>query len=242
MSSPWLPSSALRYGTEVLSTHESESRSWGWAEVFLAMQLLWGLLLFVPGIQSYRTVVRAVPYIVSGGALVYYFRQAKGEPLHDSSKWLVLSLALLLLNLLHETSHWGAGLAQIVFQICIVAPAFWMGRSVRTAEQMGRVVWIIFVASALASVLGILQVYFPKQFLPPEFSGLARSLNPEFLHALSYVGADGRQIIRPPGLSDMPGGAAVAAMITTVLGLTLAFRDRHAFLVRAGVPRRRSLE
>jgi hypothetical protein len=76
-------------------------------------------------------------------------------------------------------------------------------------------------------------VYFPERFLPPEFSVLARSLNPEIIHALTYTGADGREIVRPPGLSDMPGGAAVAGMMTMMLGLSLGLGRGTRWLVRA---------
>ena len=234
MSNRWPQSSVLTYDlpADAYSTAANEE-SWGWAEVFIAMQLLWGLLMFVPGIQAYRTVVRAMPYVVSGVALAYYFRNGKGDRLPDSTKWLVGSFVLLLLNLLHESAHWFAGIAQVVFQICISAPVFWMARSVRSEAQIRRVVWILFGASALGSVVGILQVYFPERFLPPEFSVVARSLNADIIDAMTYVGADGREIIRPPGLSDLPGGAAVSGMMTMILGLSLAVRKEERWIVRA---------
>ena len=234
MSSPWLPSSALTYDVGVCGDHtKTRDESWGWAELFIGMQLLWGLLMFVPGIQANRIVVRAMPYVVSGGAIIYYFRHATAERLPDSTKWLVLAFVLLFLNLLHESAHVLAGLAQVVFQVCIAAPAFWMARSVRSESQLQRVVWMVFAASALGAVLGVLQVYFPERLLPPEFSVLARSLNPDVIHSLTYIGADGREIVRPPGLSDMPGGAAVAGMMTMVLGLALALGRDSRWIVRA---------
>jgi len=137
------------------------------------------------------------------------------------------------LNMLHETAHMVAGAAQIVFQLCIAAPAFWMSRSVGSESRLRRFVWVVFVGSALGAALGILQVYFPERFLPPEFSTLARSLNPNIIHSLTYIGADGREIVRPPGLSDMPGGAAVAGMMTMVLGLSLGLGHRVSLIVRA---------
>ena len=70
-------------------------------------------------------------------------------------------------------------------------------------------------------------------FLPPEFSVLARSLNPEMIHSMTYIGAEGREIVRPPGLSDMPGGAAVAGMMTMVLGLSLGLVRGERWIVRA---------
>src|SRR5688572_16440931 len=235
MSSPWLRSNPLTY--DFRGDHEVASVTddqWlGFAEAFIAMQLLWGVFLFIPGAQAFRTVVRATPYLVSGGAIIYYFRHATGQRLPSSTNWLTLSLVLLLLNLLHETAHFFAGLAQVVFQACIAAPVFWIPRSVRNQAHIRRLIWIVFVSSAVGSVLGILQVYFPERFLPPEFSVLARTLNPDMIHSLTYVGAEGREIVRPPGLSDMPGGAAVAGMMTMVLGLALGLGRGERWIVRA---------
>ena len=112
-----------------------------------------------------------------------------------------------------------AGLAQIVFQISIAAPMFWVARMVRSPERLARLLWIIFAASFVSAARRCPAGLLPRWFLPPEFSALARSLNPAIVDALSYVGPDGRSIIRPPGLSDLPGGAAVAGLTTVVLGI-----------------------
>jgi hypothetical protein len=205
---------------------------WGWPELFIALQLLWGLALFIPGAQAYRTIIRAMPYVMSGAALVFYFRGGREQSLPASTTWLVVSFGLLLLNLLHETAHWVAGSAQIVFQICISAPVFWMAKAVRTDARLQRVLWVFFIASALGATVGVLQVYFPKQFLPPEFSALAQSLNPNVVQSLTYVGANGREIVRPPGLSDLPGGAAVSGMMSMILGLTLGLGRHRRWYVR----------
>ena len=209
----------------------SGDEQWGWAEVFIALQLVWGLVLFLPGAQDYRVYIRALPYVISGATLVYYFRRPTGEPLSTSTKWLLASFALLLLNLLHPTTHLVAGIGQIVFQVSIAAPAFWMARAIRSERRLTTFLWVLFASNLLASGVGILQVYFPETFLPSEFSVLARTLNPNIVSSLTYEGANGRAIIRPPGLSDMPGGAAVAAMMTMVLGLSLMSRHQH-WLVR----------
>jgi hypothetical protein len=207
--------------------------SWGWPELFIAIQLLWGAVLFLPGAQGYRLYIRALPYVVSGAALVYYFRRATGEPAPASARWLVACFALLTLNLLQSTTHLVAGVGQIVLQICIAAPAFWMSRAVRDEARLEMLVWVFFASSFIGSTMGILQVYFPDLFLPPEFSQLAQTLNPDIVSSLTYVGADGRPIIRPPGLSDIPGGASAAGMMTVILGLTLAAQRQRTWLVKA---------
>ena len=211
----------------------TEDERWGWAEAFLLLQFLWGIALFVPGMQPYRTYVRALPYVASLAALVFYFRRPTGEALHGSSRWLVASLAIMVLNLLHPTTHSAAGVAQVIFQLSIIAPALWMTRAVRSEVKLARLLWVAFASSALSSAIGVLQVYYPAQFLPPEFSALGREINPDLVSSLTYIGADGREIVRPPGLSDLPGGAAVAAMLTMALGVVLAFRHNTTVAVRA---------
>jgi len=226
-ASPFIRSRAVAFAPA------SRDERWGWAEIFVAIQLLWGIALFVPGAQGYRTYIRALPYVISVVSLVYYFRRETGEPLARCAKWLLVSCGLLLVNLLQPTTHMLAGVGQIVFQISIAAPAFWMARAIRSERRLTLVLWVLFASGFIASAVGILQVYFPERFLPPEFSVLAQTLNPDVVSSLTYVGADGRHIVRPPGLSDMPGGAAVAAMMTMVLGLTLAMRREQSWIARA---------
>jgi hypothetical protein len=109
--------------------------------------------------------------------------------------------------------------------VAIAAAVFWTARNWITAERLERLLLLVFGASFLSAAVGLLQVYYPATFMPPEFSRLALSMNADIVGALSYIGADGRQIIRPPGLSDLPGGAAVAATVTTLLGFAFATRS-----------------
>jgi hypothetical protein len=199
----------------------TDDNRWGWVELFIGIQLLWGALLFMPGMQPFRVYIRALPYVASLAALVYYGFQASGGRLSASGRWLVAAFALLALNLLHGSTHLMAGLAQVVFQVTIAAPMFWMAPSVRSETKLHRLVVVMFAASFASAAVGVLQAYYPDQFLPPEFSALARSLNPDYVDALTYVGADGRVIVRPSGLSDLPGGAAISGLVTVILGVAL---------------------
>jgi hypothetical protein len=126
------------------------------------------------------------------------------------------------LGLSHQSAALEAGLAQCVFQLAIAAPLFWAGKIVSSETQLRRVLWLIFLANAASASLGVLQAYAPERFLPPEFSALALRLNPAAVEAVTYQGPDGRDIVRPPGLTDLPGGAAVAGMFAGFLGLALS--------------------
>jgi hypothetical protein len=165
-----------------------------------------------------------VASLVALGACV---RSGGTETRAPGAPWLFAALVLLVANLVHVSTSFTAGIAQIVFQLAIAAPVFWGGRMWITATRLERLVWLIFAANLVSAVLGLLQVYYPDQFLPPEFSSLALQMNPDFINALTYTGASGQVIIRPPGLSDLPGGAAIAGTIAALLGFAFAVRTER---------------
>jgi hypothetical protein len=211
-------------------------------EVFIAVQYCSSALLLIPGTQPMRIVVRTLPYIFSL-AMLYLIRNThKGtQKMPPGGMLLILALVILGINLLHPYTDLSAGTAQVVFQLSIAAPLIWSARLRLDQPRFNRLVWLIFLFSAASSVLGLLQVYYPDTFMPPEFSAQAIRMNPDTVEALSYIGANGQFITRPPGLTDMPGGAAVGAVTAAMLGLTFgaqagqSWYKRVAYFVLAGV-------
>jgi hypothetical protein len=236
------------------ATAAEERPAWGWIEVFVAIQYLSTALLFLPGAQSFRFAIRALPYVTSLGTLALIglksppkkklrtdrgIRQdrtknsltndtakAEGDP-PPCRKLLLAALLLLVVGLAHPLTEFPSGPAQVVFQLCIAAPLFWAWKMVKTTAHLNRLVWLVFFTNALSVIVGLLQVYHPESFMPPEFSRVALSLNPTRVEEMSYIGSDGKTIIRPPGLSDVPGGASVAGMTVGFLGIVLASQPRN---------------
>jgi hypothetical protein len=68
--------------------------------------------------------------------------------------------------------------------------------------------------------MGIAQVYRPDTFRPPKIALF--EINPEFEGGVSIETDDGRRILRPPGLTDSPGGAAISGLICCAIGLAVA--------------------
>lgn len=206
---------------------------WPWMEVFLCIQFLWGALLFIPGSQAYRPIIRALPYVSSFGLLVLYVP----APFHARHPWgarfILGAMSLLAVNLLHTTTQLYAGVAQWVFQLTIAAPVFWACKCIRSGKQLERMLLLTLVLNAASAGLGVLQVYYPDRLMPPQFSTLGLQMNDAYVDSQTYVGNDGRLIVRPPGLSDMPGGAAVAGGFAAVLGLALSLRARSALRLAA---------
>ena len=198
-----------------------------WIEIFVAVQFLWGALIFIPGAQQYRGFIRALPYVSSVGMLGLYTLKRTRESMPRSAGLVIGALLLLVFNLLHPSSQLNAGLAQRVFQLSIAAPLFWAHKSVRSPALVERLLVLIFAMNALSAGLGVLQVYFPERFMPSEFNSLGFQLNQYYLDGLTYEGSDGRYIVRPPGLTDQPGAAATAGAFTAILGLGLLLRRRQ---------------
>ncbi len=242
-----------------------EAPPWGWIEIFLIAQLLSPALLFLPGSQALRPIIRGMPYAssiamwiilymksqkrkkgkttdeetensesTSSGAKVAKRRNRKrrkgkaeplstGEMLGDIQKWIKYSLFVLAAGLLlHPDSLFVSGAGYFLFHLSIAAPIFWVQDSVKSGRHLNRIVWIIFASHLLSAEVGALQIYYPDRFMPPEFTQLGTEMNADYVESLSYQGADGEYIIRPPGLTDMPGGAAISGMFIGFLGVTLA--------------------
>lgn len=206
--------------------------AWGWLELFVLVQVLWGVLLFMPGSQAYRFYIRGFPYVASLIALGACLRAGAADRSVPGAQWILASLALLVAGLAHPATWLVSGIAQVVFQLSIAAPIFWTARTWLTSERLERVLLLVFGANFLGAAVGLLQVYYPDTFMPPEFSRLALRMNADIVGALTYIGADGREIVRPPGLSDVPGGAAVSATVTALLGFAFATRAQESYLRR----------
>jgi hypothetical protein len=206
--------------------------SWGWLELFVLSQVFWGVLLFIPGSQSFRFYIRAFPYLTSLLAIVACARSSSTNTKVPGSGWILAALVLLVANLVHEETWFKAGVAQVVFQLAIAAPVFWAARMWLPSSRMERLILLIFAGHCLSAVLGLLQVYYPAIFMPPQFSTMAFQMDKDFVASLSYVGAGDRSIIRPPGLSDLPGGAAISGTFVALIGFALAVRQDQARVQR----------
>lgn len=233
--------SAVATRAEAVGTPE-RANGRGWLELFVAVQYCSTALLLIPGTQPLRIFVRALPYVLSLAMLYLIGNAYRGrQRLPPGGLLLGSALVLLAINLLHPSTDLSAGVAQVVFQLSIAAPLFWASRLRLDQARFNWILWLMFVFNAASAVLGLLQVYYPGTFMPPEFSAQALEMNPAIVEALSYRSAAGQIITRPPGLTDMPGGAAVGALITALLGLvfgsqaSLNWYRRAAYFGLAGL-------
>lgn len=215
--------SAIRRGTLPARTADFASREaapsrWGFPEFFVISQTVLPALLYLPGTQPLRVLIRISPYAISLGALGWwYHHRDKASRSHPAGGWLLAAVAYLVLMIFHPTTNTLlAGAAQTALYLAVLAPLFWASNVVRDPKQLWRLLAIILVCNGINAVVGILQVYDPDHWLPKEYSVIATAVcgNP-----LAYVGKDGQQIVRPPGLSDSPGAVCGPAATAALLGL-----------------------
>lgn len=200
---------------------------WGKAEWFIVVLFISSGLLLVPGTQPLRIVIRAAPYLMSLGMLLLYPRP-RDERLPPGGMLLVLAMLLLAVEMFHPNTAYPAGLAQLVMQLSIAAPIFWGARAVSSLARLNRVIWVVLLVNGISVTVGLLQVFFPERLMPPELSIIV----PESLSQLTYYLPNGRQFVRPPGLSDLPGGSAIAGMMTVLLGCAMGVQPRQKTIVR----------
>lgn len=205
-----------------MTTHREP---WGAPELFIISQTVLPAMLYVPGTQPFRLPLRVGAFLISFGLLVYwYFRRPheQNDTPHPARPWITAMLVLVGLMIFHpSTSTLAGGLASLGLYVCVVAPLYWAPGMVRTPTRLRRVMALLLVCNGLNASVGVLQVYDPERWLPDEFSRVVTE-SEMGLGAVSYEGRDGRQVVRPPGLFDTPGGVAGPGAYAALLGLIFA--------------------
>jgi hypothetical protein len=193
---------------------------WGMPELFVISQTLLPALLYAPGTQAIRLPIRIAAFATSLLALGWWLlHRTRHMPAHPAQRWLIAAMLYLAAMVVHPlTNNLTAGIAHVMLYLAVCAPVFWAPALVRDRVQVERLLWLLLLCNGLNSVVGVLQVYDPAQWMPDEFS--RQVVNSRYgLQTLTYIGPNGERIVRPPGLFDSPGAVAGPAMLATLLGV-----------------------
>jgi hypothetical protein len=197
---------------------------WGLAEAFILSQTVLPGLLYLGGTQPIRIPLRVGAFAVSLLALLYRPVHGTKPPPHPAQPWLLFCIAYLALMTFHpDTATRWCGLAQVMLYLAVAAPSFWAPRLVRDARRLDRLLFLLLLCNGVNAVVGVMQVYDPSSWLPAEFSTQALRT---YDQPDAYEGPDGRLIVRPPGLSDLPGAVCGPAASAALLGLGFAVKER----------------
>ena len=188
----------------------------GWIFLYVAVQIACNLALIVPALSPARVVARSLSFGVSLLALML----VPGSPFtrHPVRKWLGGVVVVLLLSALNpEGDEPAAILVHAAFYVAVFAPVFWVARLNCSAKSLGYVLVAIWLYSTASAVVGVLQAYYPGRFLPS--AGFYAEYGPKNVAKLMIRLANGTTIPRPPGLTDVPGGAVGGSFYAVLLGI-----------------------
>jgi hypothetical protein len=196
-----------------------------WVFAFVLTELAAQISLLFDAVAPARVVIRIAAFVGSLGLL--FLLQSKSSSMHPSWRLALVVLFILGLSIFHpETSSAWAGLAAIFLHAAIFGPIFWVPRlriDVKTVRRLFLLFWAFNTASAF---FGALQVYYPGRFQPAVSRFLVDS---GAVQGLEISLADGTRVLRPMGLSDSPGGAAVAGMYCVLLGTAFLLDVRRSW-------------
>jgi hypothetical protein len=199
-------------------TVTASAGGWGFAELFVISQTALPALLYLPGTQAFRLGIRFSAFAISLAALAWYLMNGSRPRSHPAVKGVITIVMLLGVMLAHpSTPSLVGGIAHIAVYVAVLAPVFWAPAFVRSPEQFARLMGLLLICSGVNSLVGVLQVYDPATWMPAELSRVitdgAVGLGP-----VTYIGPNGQEVIRPPGLFDTPGAVAGPGMFAALLG------------------------
>lgn len=195
-----------------------------WLHIFMLSQFVLQILLLIPEIADYRTIVRIA---VFGLSLVFLVKIPKVGLKHPAKPWAIVVLCIMALQFFWHPylSSVPAGAAQCAMYLAILAPLFWVSRLDLNERDFRWLLYILWTFHALSSIVGVLQIYFPDLV---QFAVSSR------IEGNVYEGdnlritlASGLNIYRPSGLTDLPGGAATSGFYALLLGTGIALQARN---------------
>ncbi|HEX6367301.1 MAG TPA: hypothetical protein VF006_00130 [Longimicrobium sp.] len=188
-----------------------------WVPAFIVFQLVCQLVLIMGDIGWARMIVRMAAF---GASLALVFGLRGRGSAHPAAGPAVLALAVLGICVFHpETRGLEAGVAQVGLYAAVLGPLFWVPRLTSIDLRMlRRAVVILWVFHTFSAGIGVLQVYRPGTFQPP-ISAVIESKGQDYIESLKITTATGQRVLRPMGLTDVPGGAAISGLYAVLLGV-----------------------
>jgi hypothetical protein len=208
-------------------SYNARKSEWGWLQAFVLIQFAFQILLLFPQFGVLRVPMR----IGTFGLSLFLTVWLRGRGIsHPATEAAIAILTILGLSFcLHPNLNTVlAGLAQCSMYMAILGPLFWVKRLNVTPTGFKQLVFLMWGFHTLSAFFGVLQVYHPGQFQP--YLSTAIQAGPYGGEHLLITLADGTQVYRPMGLTDVPGGAATAGFYAVLLGVGISLYYSHLWL------------
>jgi hypothetical protein len=196
----------------------------GCLELIVVAQTVLPAMMYVPTFLPYRKVTRMMAFVLPLVAWAYYVIRAKRVAggrtyppavcLGWAAVWLTISIANPWVNTLTSAA------CSVVITVAVLCPAFWAPAAITDSRQLKRLLMVMLACNGASALLGLAQVLRPDTFRPPQI--FVFEVNAEAEGGVSFEADDGRKVLRPPGLTDSPGGAAIGGLVSCAIGLAVA--------------------
>jgi hypothetical protein len=195
----------------------------GWLEIVVLGQTMLPAMMFIPPLIPLRFLTRAAAYVLPMVAFVLYLvsgRKLVGNRRYPPVPFLAFCIGWLLVSVINPgVNTFSSAFCCVGIATGVMSPAFWAPSSIRDSRQLGRLMILLLACNGASAVMGIAQVYRPETFRPPK---LALEGREGYEEAMSVTMDNGRKFLRPAGLTDSPGGAAMGGQASVALGLAVA--------------------
>jgi hypothetical protein len=198
-----------------------------WVYVFILLQFIFQILLLFPQFGVLRVPMRIGPFALSLVLLVWLHGRGPKHPATGPAIW-VLGLMALSFCLHPSLNSVLAGAGQCAMYAAILGPLFWVRCLKITPKGFQWLIFMMWGFHTVSASFGVLQTYFPGQFQPSISTTIQNSQ--WGVDALMITLASGERVPRPMGLTDQPGGAAMAGFYALLLGVGIALRERNQVL------------
>jgi hypothetical protein len=193
-------------------------------EYYILYQILCQLALLMPFFQGVRVLARLGAFGAS--ILMLMVSRSKG-PRHPADKPALWVLLIIVISIFHPaTNSFAAGAAEVGLYVAIIAPLFWVPGLKLNLDSLRRAFCILWAFYSLSATVGVLQVYFPGRFQFALSSVVSEAGGGHYASQLMIKTNTGQEVLRPMGLTDYPGGAAVDGLNAVIMGMALLARSR----------------
>jgi hypothetical protein len=200
----------------------------GWL-IYLQIICQLALLSGAGSDSFFRPLVRSASFAGSL-LLLALVPRIKGIPSHPARKPALVILAIIGVALcLPDTPNLFAGAAHAAMYLAILSPIFWVPRLRFDAQDLRKLFLVIWVFYSLSSAVGVLQFAYPGRF-QPELSSAITAQSQDYIDSLMIETSEGEMVFRPMGLTDSPGGAAVAGFYAVLIGFGLFLTTRSIWM------------
>ncbi len=185
------------------------------------------LLSGAGSISALRPIVRTGSFATSL-LLLFVIPRSRMSGAHPAAKFGLAAVAIVGLSIFHpDTNTLLAASAHALLYLAIFSPLFWMHRLQFDSGDLRKLFLTIWLYYSLSSVVGVLQFAYPGHFQPSLSSVLAEQTS-DYIEKQMVQTAGGDMVLRPMGLTDTPGGAALAGFYAVLIGLGFFLTSRKA--------------